>query len=123
MKLGLSRRELINAIGRGALLVPLSLLFAKTGCGIQDYDVEISLRAQRSGSVLEITQDQLGGVDSNWNQFIINGDRANAMYIFSIHDMWGDWIFEVNGNRIYENVSEYRVNSGDIIVWKGNFPK
>lgn len=123
MKLDLSRRDLLNVVGKSTLLIPLSLLLVKTGCAIQDYDVEIELRAQGSGSVLEITNDQLSGVDSNWNQFMMNENHTNAMYIFSIRNMWGDWIFEVNGNRIYANVSEYRVNAGDIIVWKGNLPK
>ena len=123
MRLDLSRRKLLNVVGKSALLMPLSLLLAKTGCGIQNYDAEITLQAKKSGSVLQVTLDELSGVDSSWNQFKVDGDSTNAMYIYSIHNMWGDWIFEVNGNRIYANVSEYRVNAGDIIVWKGNFTK
>ncbi len=121
MKLDQERRALLKVSGISALLLPFSLLFKTSGCATEHYDVEIGFCVSQFGTVLNATLNELSGVQYDWNKFDLNGREEKANYVYSIKNMWGDWVFEVNGNRIYANVSDFQVIAGDRIVWKGIF--
>lgn len=119
--MSLNRRNFLHLASSSALLLPLAAALKSTGCAHKSYDVEVTVRAARSGSVLDITLEEISGVQSDWNKFKLNGQDIQSKFVYSIRNMWADWIFEVNGNRIHQNVTDCRVGPGDVIVWKGNF--
>jgi len=117
----MKRRELFRVLSKLGLSLSLAPFIESTGCTSELYDVEVKVKAARDGSVLEITRSQLNGVEIDRNSFRINGVNHENMYVFSVNDMWGDWVYEVNGSRINQDVASFHVGSGDNITWKGNF--